>query len=191
MSHFKVMVIGENPETQLAPFNQNLEVPRYVKYTKEELVAKGREEISKYYPERKWTDKEIYMNEVFGYEPEDIGNNGEIYSTYNPNSKWDWYSLGGRWSGSIKLKEGKQGECGRSGIFGNEVGIDRALKGDIANFDELMPFAVVKDGKWYEKGEMGYWAIVFNEDKDWNSKFLKLVENLSDDTLISMYDCHI
>ena len=30
---------------------------------------------------------------------------GNQLSTYNPQSKWDWYSLGGRWGGTLKLKE--------------------------------------------------------------------------------------
>ena len=25
-------------------------------------------------------------------------------TTYNPNSKWDWYEVGGRWTGYFKLK---------------------------------------------------------------------------------------
>lgn len=57
----------------------------------------------------------------------------------------------------------------------------------------LMTFAVVKDGKWYERGEMGWWAAVFNE-KDheaWSEEYAKLVENLPDDTLLTMIDCHI
>lgn len=29
MSHFVVMVIGDNPEQQLAPYDENLEVPEY------------------------------------------------------------------------------------------------------------------------------------------------------------------
>lgn len=28
---------------------------------------------------------------------------GNIYSTYNPKSKWDWYSEGGRWGGFLKV----------------------------------------------------------------------------------------
>lgn len=27
------------------------------------------------------------------------------YSTYNPNSKWDWYQVGGRWSGYFPVKQ--------------------------------------------------------------------------------------
>lgn len=31
--------------------------------------------------------------------------NGNELSTYNPNSKWDWYSVGGRWRNSLLTKE--------------------------------------------------------------------------------------
>jgi hypothetical protein len=57
----------------------------------------------------------------------------------------------------------------------------------------LATFAVVIDGEWYEKGEMGWWGMVSNEkDPDeWNNKFNELLEKQPDDTLLSMYDCHI
>jgi len=93
----------------------------------------------------------------------------------------------------IKLKEGAEGITGRAGTFSNEVGIDAALKGDIANFDELKTFAILKDGEWYERGKMGWWAIVTDEMEDdkWDAEFKKLIDGLPDDTLISIYDCHI
>ena len=105
----------------------------------------------------------------------------------NPNSKWDWYTLGGRWSGMIKLKKGKMGKQGNAGVFDNQVGIDQAKKGDIANFKELIPFAVLKDGKWYERGQF----VVSKEKDEWNIEVRKLVQNLPNDTLISIYDYHI
>jgi len=54
-------------------------------------------------------------------------------------------------------------------------------------------FAVVKDGKWYEKGEMGWWGMVHDEKLayDWNAKFNELLHELPDDTTISIVDCHI
>lgn len=33
-----------------------------------------------------------------------IDDEGNVYSTYNPNSKWDWYQIGGRFSGLLKIK---------------------------------------------------------------------------------------
>lgn len=57
----------------------------------------------------------------------------------------------------------------------------------------LSTFALVKDGEWYEKGEMGWWACVSNEmdQAEWNKKVMELFNSLSDDTLVSVFDCHI
>lgn len=57
----------------------------------------------------------------------------------------------------------------------------------------FVTFAVVKDGKWYERGSMGWWACVSNE-KDagtWTSMFSKLIDELPDDTQLTVVDCHI
>ena len=53
-------------------------------------------------------------------------------------------------------------------------------------------FAVVKDGKWYEKGHMGWFAIVSDakEQDDWNKEFNAIVDSLPDDTLLTVVDCH-
>ena len=37
---------------------------------------------------------------------EDYDEEGNELSTYNPKSKWDWYSIGGRWDGYFNLKNG-------------------------------------------------------------------------------------
>lgn len=223
MSHFTVMVIGENPEKQLAPFDESLDVPRYVKYTKQELIDNWKKRTEDYkngtyakfllnpekykrecsnnahvkyleeeFPKQlTWTDEEIYNYAIQDYE--DVGEEGEVYSTNNPNSKWDWYVLGGRWSGLIKLKDGAKGVSGESGVFDNETGIDQARKGDIANISEIGTFAVLKGGKWYEKGRMGWWGIVIDgkEEEQWKEEQKKLIDGLPDDCLISIYDCHI
>ena len=46
-------------------------------------------------------DLEYYYE---GLEVEPYEDDGQMI-TYNPNSKWDWYSIGGRWSGFLPLKE--------------------------------------------------------------------------------------
>jgi hypothetical protein len=208
-----------------------------------------------------------------------MGKNGEVYSTRNPKSKWDWYELGGRWTGFLKLKEGERGETGKQGLMTSPAKqgyADSALLGDIDidgmvaeamedatkrwrkahalingepykkwdEVKELYPivseardfynsqppvkrfnesrefgffsspedfdislsdyatkagnsaistFAVIKNGEWYEKGEMGWWGMVHNEsDQDqWDAKIAELIKGLPDDTLISIYDCHI
>lgn len=336
MSHFTVLVIGPDPEEQLKPFDETLEMDRYVQNTKAEIIEKGRKEIEDYknttyaeflndqqayakdhskehvafleneFPKKlTWSDEEVYQDGIRWYEPEDIGPDGEVYSTSNPNSKWDWYTLGGRWQGFFKCKKGTDTVIGESGAFGPtrkdftdrcDQGLKSAIDFDgmyneaadrasvryeqIANLfggsipvvirtwedicadeslntkdlrnatyraqdaivayeelkktfptgspdlteiqedflhgfswgneleefsctreeyvgkamiDALSTFAIVKDGKWYEKGQMGWWAIVTNEqdEKEWNTQVQKLIAEASENTLFSLYDCHI
>lgn len=65
--------------------------------------------------------------------------------------------------------------------------VERARQGAISTF------AVVKDSEWYEKGEMGWWASVSNEKEqsDWNKEFSSFLKELPEDTVLSIYDCHI
>lgn len=54
----------------------------------------------------------------------------------NPNAEWDWYQVGGRWSGFLKLKQDAAGSFGRRGLMGScandgEGRADAALKSAI------------------------------------------------------------
>lgn len=53
----------------------------------------------------KWNDKKIYKNAIKYYSEEEISKDGGIYSTYNPDSKWDWYEIGGRWSNRLIIND--------------------------------------------------------------------------------------
>lgn len=52
-----------------------------------------------------------------------VSDDGRAYtmSTYNPDSKWDWWSIGGRWLGYFPYQpeDGAHVIHGRSGAFGN------------------------------------------------------------------------
>lgn len=114
MSHFTVLVIGDNPEEQLEPFSEELRVPIY---KVGEVSDEERDSFIKYYYKKSdlfsgETDEDIPLNwEVFEKLYQDEGSTWNSnaykkdkkkvwceYSTYNPKSKWDWYVLGGRWS---------------------------------------------------------------------------------------------
>jgi hypothetical protein len=228
-----------------------------------------------------------------------VNEKGEVTATIdrtNPNAKWDWYQVGGRWNGYFKLKDGTLGLMGKPGIQtmdkdyeppkGNRA--DQCIKADIdldgmrqeaadeagetydkviaiigdlprpmsweevqvtcrtGELDEkgepkvdwkkarevynsqpavealrnnqdtfwyevdnfrvsreqyverarngaLATFAVVKDGKWFERGEMGWWGIVRDEKDrdDWHIQFSLLIDGLPDNTLLTVVDCHI
>jgi hypothetical protein len=57
------------------------------------------------------------------------------WSTYSQKSRWDWYTVGGRWRGYFKLKAHALGGAiiGRPGVFENEPrhDADEALRGDV------------------------------------------------------------
>lgn len=99
---------------------------------------------------------------------------GTYRSTYNPESKWDWYEIGGRWDGWLN-------------------GINYKLLKDVC-LDDLphMPFAIVtSDGEWREKGEMGWFACVSNENADWQDIAKQTLLNEDQDCIAVVVDCHI
>jgi hypothetical protein len=228
----------------------------------------------------KYPSFEKFMEDYVGSDSRDA-EHGRYGYWHNPNSKWDWYQIGGRWSGFFQLKPDTNGKLGERSLLDDRPDeragkADQALKRDIdfdllkhesryeaiktydlfeefvakypsfkgwshfrdsmeidearaayrnqsgytelnnlfgftmaCMFDKLsigrekyikqqeasafVTFAVIKDGKWYERGDMGWWGCVSDEkDKDvWNEEFMNLIESVPDDTLLSVVDCHI
>ena len=144
------MVIGEDVERQLAEFDENLEVEKYLvgeveEYDKEYMLkhyAKKGEEFKDF--------DECYAKygRDWNYNQYEKGSDGKWYeySTFNPNAEWDWYQVGGRWAGKIKVKEGVGftkpefswgwSEDARAKILA-ERRTDSARIRDIDNLDEL------------------------------------------------------
>jgi hypothetical protein len=226
-------------------------------------------------------------NHKYGYIlVDDAGNVLKCIDRTNPNKKWDWYQVGGRWVGFFKVKptaaraffagskslvserqatartadklvkgdvdvesmrdaarmeaaqrydklmaavagrslpprwedvltkHGKENiEAARKEYWADPVLTDMKLNKDLwweateiddfrctreefmarAEREALVTFAFVRDGKWYERGEMGWWGAVFNEkDKEqWAIEFNKMFDELPDDTELTLVDCHI
>ena len=364
MSHFTVLVVGDNPELQLAPFQENNmgDCPReYMSFHNSEIeyqkdwetgyderfrnIETGKivqsydnelykpipqevidpfKELSPYTIGEKLRD--IYPN---GVSSKSTGSNGmeyryrdetgyekvlipykELYPDYhkdflegyhgieqdestgiygywhNPNQKWDWYVLGGRWDGFFKLKSKensiislfnkKAGYCNQAlkkyidfesirqesadkaaAMFDyyatafkdqpipswdkfysecnqDDEGIQKArneyknhpviqaimnlqkqneemdfelyLIDDYNSFfhngnresfikqsydNAISTYAVLMDGKWYERGGMNWWGAISDKNDDWGIKFKELLDSIPDDTLLSVFDCHI
>ena len=331
MSHFTVLVIGDNHEAALAPFQENnmgdcpaeymafndMEDEYREEYEKESrrmieladgsrespydkrfknpahnIFRSNRETPEWIYPaghrevevphRECYTTIEEFAKDWHGAERDE--DKGRFGYWENPNAKWDWYQVGGRWSGLLKLKPGTRGLTGEAGLMGSHhaKGDDRAdqarkrdidfdgmraeaeakarekwshcrsivgaflweswehvrevrCKGDIEaarTFYNAQPsvvklkqadrdrygwdlddklawsldnyiqqardcagvtFAVLHEGKWHERGEMGWWACVSNEKPEgqWEREFAKLLDGLPDDALLTVVDCHI
>ena len=207
MSHFALMVIGENHEEQLAPYSEHIETaPRVEGDVSDEEIQR----MIYFYKDPKnggheySTFDELYEKHGNSWNEntwEKRNGRWVKITTYNPDSKWDWYEVGGRWTGLLKLKQGVKpiAESNFSSEWSEEEEnkvlsenrADIARKGDIENISEIVCFALLKNGKWYERGQMGWGAIVSNENLEWSTKFKKLVAELPDDTLITIVDCHI
>jgi hypothetical protein len=94
----------------------------------------------------------------------------------NPKSKWDFYELGGAWEGSYTLRAG----CA-DGVS------DSAMKGEIEPESlKDYPFAIIHRGKFLKREDNSVEAIA-----EWDAMYMKLIDSLPDDTLLSMYDLHI
>jgi len=103
MSHFTVLIRASNKLVEeyggieeaaakiLAPYQEN-------------NMGDCPQEYLQFYPAEKEYEDE--------YKP--CGPNGERGYWENPNARWDWWQLGGRWQGSFRLKE-----CAESGIKGS------------------------------------------------------------------------
>lgn len=301
MSHFTVMVFGDDVEAQLQPFhefectgiNDEYVIDEDVTEELQARIDDGEhidDALSWYGLEDKVVSDESEVDtegdeceHKYGYAIVKDGDLIKAVNRTNPDRKWDWYQVGGRWSGFLKLKEGAVGENGERSWMNSgektESGFcDSAMKGDIdiegmrnatseeasnrwdlvnnasggvlweswksvrdrvENIDEardayngqeilkklrsneevknllfwdddqylkskedyvkehrdsaISTFAVLKDGVWYERGEMGWWGCVSDEkDQDsWNSEIAKLIDSVSDDTRITIVDCHI
>lgn len=97
-----------DPKGYAAKFSNN---PEHLNYLRNEFPKLLKE-----------TDEEIYKRELAWYEPAQIGPDGEVYSTCNPNSKWDWYSVGGRWTGQLLVKKDTElAALGEGDAFGNDA----------------------------------------------------------------------
>lgn len=110
MSHFTVLVIGDDVDGQLERFDENTEVHPY---SRGEVSQADKDCFMEHYREKHLRLGESTFDEMY----EEFGDNWnggdwsknddgvwENFSTYNPNSKWDWYQIGGRWSNYFKLK---------------------------------------------------------------------------------------
>ncbi|MGQ3384467.1 hypothetical protein [Glutamicibacter sp. TV12E] len=124
MSHFKLLVIGENIEEQLAPYDENLTVEPHVDPDWDYLSdLKHARKFYAEHPERLpkkpngdahtlFTINDLALLRDYN-EGEDIREENRKYvryTTYNPKSKWDYWTIGGRYSGTFRIKDGANAE---------------------------------------------------------------------------------
>lgn len=293
MSHFSVLVVLDHPdqlEDALAPYDENLSVPSYPdpisedSFTRFVKFYRDRGKLGETYTEEdlkqcweNWSGNELVKTDT-GY---------ASMSTYNPNSKWDWYQVGGRWRGFFRVKPGtpedeyQLGEAswmdsGRPSqltadiVRKKDVNINSmigdALSQHLPLYDQIAAattgypvplsfaevraaynddleasrkayweqpwiaaartvpevkemfffepdeylmsrdefitkikdtaiatFAVLINGQWIERGQMGWFGCATNkkDDTQWGKEFLDLWNQIDDNAWLVLVDCHI
>ena len=104
MSHFSVLVFTEDDglsiDELLEPYYEGNTRAPYIEYTKQEAIDYVRKNYSDF---NNKSDEECWEFMSGGFITDKQGN---LYSTANPDAKWDWYEEGGRWKDFLRLKDG-------------------------------------------------------------------------------------
>ncbi len=145
MTHFTVLVKAELEsgnladmkgivEEMLQPYDEGIEVPRYKDY----MDSRDIELMAKHYKVDMTQPVMTALAQLLPHLQDWNGSEGGIdiendtpkmfhWSTYNPQSKWDWYQIGGRWQGTLRLHVGKMGLQGDLGVPNRDA--------EVVNFD--------------------------------------------------------
>lgn len=141
MSHFAVAVFhrqDQSVEELLAPYDEGMKVAPYIVFTRAEAIDYARE----HYDMEERTNEECWQMMAEDALTDEDGN---IYSTYNRDSQWDWWVIGGRFSGML-LKDGERVDSGRVGdleFFFDE----KAYEAGLRFWDAAIDHKTAKEGE--------------------------------------------
>lgn len=144
-------------------------------------------------------DAFMYMKAT-EWDKDSLDDDGNLLSTYNPKSKWDWYTIGGRWTGSVMNwtdtvhhPAEKRSDTWTTEAWDEKVGgSDIVQKKDLEQFSGTFAF-LSADGEWKERGRMGWFGMVADEQDpdEWDATLKQLVEDVADNDWLVVVDVHI
>lgn len=219
MSHFCVYVFHDKNtsiNTLLAPYDENLVVEPYVEYTKEEAIAKVREEIEEFKNgdyaeylknpeeyEKKYNRSRIeYMKNEF---PKKINwTDDQCYDDIKKDYYSDMIDKDGNLL-SVYNPKSKWDWYEVGGRWDGGIPMKTNIKLEIKSCNECKvsqidmdkispPYAYIDtNGNWYERGKMGWFGISTNDkdEKSWDDEFKKFIKNQKKSTILTLVDCHI
>lgn len=133
----------------------------------------------------------------------------EEYSTYNPDSVYDWYELGGRWDSSIKTKDNEfVNECFLEEIDWTDFSPDDYEDEEKEDWDgtkykplkdgvkwhftkNSVPYCLFINGEHTSRGKMGWWGMSSDEKENWNEEFFEIISRLPEKSEVYLIDFHI
>ncbi len=176
--HYLIIVasdIGDDIDMMMETFNES-NVSEHT-LSKEELLKAFDEDLGwslknaikdsgymKKLEEKKLWSDEDKLNQMYrGDEP---NKDGSLTRFYNPDGKWDWFKIGGRWENWLNTSTGPS-----NGSF----------KRDIIKNEDL-PYGILIDGEWTDRD--------YIDDEEWKLKYNELYDALDDDIHLTVVDIH-
>jgi len=198
MSHFNCLVIHKEEQDiaeLMAPYSEDLKVKPYIEETKEKcykeyLRAKNdaKNKRNSFFGEKQKKEADIIGMSFEKFKKWYWGKNrlwdeeGNLLTTYNPNSRWGYYLVGGKWENLLIKKNGS--------------GCNNCLIAEVNWKKSIMTYAVVTpDGRWHGKGKMLYFGVSDETEKqaqDWKLNFYsRFIEpHLGKQFYVTILDCH-
>lgn len=131
--------------------------------------------IKNEFPKRlNWTDDECYEEMKSRFDEDMVKPNGDLLSTYNPNAKWDYYTISGIWDKCLHV---------------NKTQVNKALAKNV-NWEGCIPVAfITPTGEWHENNKEDWWTE--EGKRNWETEFKRFISNLSEDIMVTVVDCHM
>lgn len=97
---------------------------------------------------------EDWAEQYHGYAYSDVHDGWGYW--HNPVAKWDWYEIGGRWSGFFRTQDGRTCDAVRVKELSEE------------QLHRLTTLAFIdKDGEWHERSTLGWWGMSTMDPSGW------------------------
>lgn len=108
-----------------------------------------------------WTDDQCYEDAKRWYGQ--VNSDGSALDTYNPLSKWDWWTVGGRWEKVYRDIQGETVQAYRDRLYAafdeyRELG-EQAYREKYPYGNPLIPSVLVANGQWVEIGNHGWFGL--------------------------------
>lgn len=124
---------------------------------------------------------------------------GTYRTTYNPQSQWDWYVIGGRWDGELIETPRDDGKGGfnhgdeHHQLQNNSCPVAELVQRWDAGKPYLFFALVTPDGVWHERANMGWWGMTSDEmpKEAWEQQSIDIYRRYADGHDIVQLDAHI
>lgn len=204
MTHFVVGIIVPKEDIDIhedyissvmEKYSEEFEVEQYIDKTKEEVIKEFKDSKKKY-PEYKDKTLKDWAKDWYG---SDLDEKGNSLSTFNPDSFYDWYEIGGRWDGELTDKKGENTIKIKDLIkkFKEKEDKDK-IKKLIKNiegeteYNRYLLYSLIINGEYIKSKEYG-WFGMSNDIKSpnkWKKEYLEILEKHKEDFMINL-DCHV